>query len=91
MDYVQTPPAERQQMLEAIGVDHADDLFANLPEAFRLKHPLALAGLPESGVKEEKYVYPVRYRVAPDIDEGIVPLPEDAEQDTGRETELASH
>lgn len=47
MDYVQVTDPQRRTMLDAIGVDSVDDLYANLPPAYRLKEPLDLAGLPK--------------------------------------------
>lgn len=46
MDYVQITPRERQEMLEAIGVRSVEELYANLPEQYRLSKPLSLTGLP---------------------------------------------
>ena len=45
MNYVQITEDQRQAMLKTIGVATADDLYANLPQAYRLKQPLALTGL----------------------------------------------
>ena len=42
MDYVQVTDAERQQMLETIGVKAVDDLYSSLPQRFRLPRPLDL-------------------------------------------------
>mgnify|MGYP001608405514 CR=1 FL=1 len=49
--YVPHNPDEFQKMLEAIGVKQVDELFADIPEAFRLKRPLSLPdGLSEAEV-----------------------------------------
>lgn len=45
MDYVQITESQREAMLRAIGAKDIDDLYANLPEPFRLKEPLQLPGL----------------------------------------------
>ena len=42
MRYLPKSPAERHAMLAAIGVRSIDDLFASIPEEFRLKKPLSL-------------------------------------------------
>jgi len=47
-------------MLDACGVAHADELFAHLPEAVRLKRPLAL----DAGVSEYEIVQYFRDRAA---------------------------
>jgi glycine dehydrogenase subunit 1 len=47
-------------MLDACGVAHADELFAHLPEAVRLKRPLALA----PGISEYEIVQYFRDRAA---------------------------
>src|SRR5271169_1708364 len=44
MRYLPKSPAERQEMLAAIGVKSIEDLFSSIPEAFRLKRPLNLPG-----------------------------------------------
>ena len=43
MRYLPKSDSERREMLEACGVGSAEDLFAHLPEAVRLKEPLRLA------------------------------------------------
>jgi glycine dehydrogenase subunit 1 len=51
MRYLPKSPAERQEMLAAIGANSMDDLFSSIPERFRLKRPLQLPGpLSESEV-----------------------------------------
>jgi glycine dehydrogenase subunit 1 len=51
MRYLPKSPAERQEMLAAIGAKSMDDLFSSIPERFRLKRPLQLPGpLSESEV-----------------------------------------
>ncbi len=40
MSYVLNTPADREAMLESIGVGSVDDLFANIPPGLRLKRPL---------------------------------------------------
>jgi glycine dehydrogenase subunit 1 len=51
--YTSATPDDRSQMLDAIGVDSADELFAQIPEALRLDRPLALPdGLSEPEVFE---------------------------------------
>ncbi len=44
MRYLPKSPSERKQMLDAIGVRSVDELFASIPEQFRLKKPLNLPG-----------------------------------------------
>jgi glycine dehydrogenase subunit 1 len=44
MRYLPKSPAERQEMLAAIGVKSAEELFSTIPEAYRLKKPLNLPG-----------------------------------------------
>jgi glycine cleavage system P protein (glycine dehydrogenase) subunit 1 len=44
MRYLPKSPAERREMLAAIGARSIDDLFASIPEQFRLKAPLRLPG-----------------------------------------------
>ena len=44
MRYLPKSPAERQEMLAAIGAQSIDDLFASIPAEFRLKAPLNLPG-----------------------------------------------
>ncbi|HYA64230.1 MAG TPA: aminomethyl-transferring glycine dehydrogenase subunit GcvPA [Candidatus Sulfotelmatobacter sp.] len=42
MRYLPKSPAERQQMLAAIGAKSIEELFSSIPEAYRLKKPLNL-------------------------------------------------
>ena len=51
MDYVQLTDDQRETMLQAIGVDHVEDLYANLPDECRLKNPPVLTGL-DKGLSE---------------------------------------
>jgi len=44
MRYLPKSPAERQEMLAAIGVKSIDELFSSIPDAYRLKEPLHLPG-----------------------------------------------
>jgi glycine dehydrogenase subunit 1 len=44
MRYLPKSPAERAEMLGAIGVKSAEELFSNIPEKYRLKKPLNLPG-----------------------------------------------
>ena len=44
MRYLPKSPAERQEMLAAIGVQSVEELFSSIPEAYRLKKPLNLPG-----------------------------------------------
>jgi glycine dehydrogenase subunit 1 len=44
MRYLPKSPAEREEMLAAIGVKSIEDLFSSIPEAYRLKKPLDLPG-----------------------------------------------
>jgi len=44
MRYLPKSPDERREMLASIGARSIDDLFASIPEQFRLKAPLALPG-----------------------------------------------
>ncbi len=52
--YVSATDADRREMLAAIGVDTIEELFADIPEALRLRRLLALdAGLSEQEVYDE--------------------------------------
>jgi glycine dehydrogenase subunit 1 len=42
MRYLPKSPSERQEMLAAVGVQSADELFESIPEKFRLREPLLL-------------------------------------------------
>ncbi|HEX4380447.1 MAG TPA: hypothetical protein VH022_10460, partial [Candidatus Acidoferrum sp.] len=44
MRYLPKSPAERQEMLAAIGAKSIDDLFSSIPERYRLKQALKLPG-----------------------------------------------
>jgi glycine dehydrogenase subunit 1 len=44
MRYLPKSPAERQEMLAAIGVKNIEELFSSIPEKYRLKKPLNLPG-----------------------------------------------
>src|SRR5256712_4235135 len=44
MRYLPKSPAERQQMLTAIGAKSIDELFSEIPERFRLRQALSLPG-----------------------------------------------
>jgi glycine dehydrogenase subunit 1 len=44
MRYLPKSPAERQEMLAAIGLKSIDELFSSIPEAYRLKEALNLPG-----------------------------------------------
>jgi glycine dehydrogenase subunit 1 len=44
MRYLPKSPAERQEMLAAIGVKNVEELFSSIPEKYRLKKPLGLPG-----------------------------------------------
>jgi glycine cleavage system P protein (glycine dehydrogenase) subunit 1 len=44
MRYLPKSPAEREEMLAAIGVQSIEELFSSIPEAYRLKKPLDLPG-----------------------------------------------
>ena len=44
MRYLPKSPAERQEMLAAIGTRSIDDLFSSIPERYRLREPLKLPG-----------------------------------------------
>jgi glycine dehydrogenase subunit 1 len=44
MRYLPKSPAERREMLEAIGVESIDKLFTSIPEKFRLREALNLPG-----------------------------------------------
>ena len=52
--YTSATDADRQAMLEAIGVDSIDDLFADVPEGLRLGRPL---DLPDGKPEQEVYGY----------------------------------
>jgi glycine dehydrogenase subunit 1 len=44
MRYLPKSPAERQEMMAAIGVKSIEELFSSIPEAYRLRKPLNLPG-----------------------------------------------
>src|SRR5271155_1573583 len=44
MRYLPKSPAERDEMLAAIGAESIDDLFSSIPERFRLREALKLPG-----------------------------------------------
>ncbi len=44
MRYLPKSPAERQEMLSAIGAKSIDELFSSIPERYRLRQPLNLPG-----------------------------------------------
>src|SRR6202521_5322994 len=44
MRYLPKSPAERQEMLAAIGVKNVEELFSSIPEKYRLRKPLNLPG-----------------------------------------------
>jgi glycine dehydrogenase subunit 1 len=44
MRYLPKSPAERQEMLAAIGVKNVEELFSSIPEKYRLKKALNLPG-----------------------------------------------
>jgi glycine dehydrogenase subunit 1 len=44
MRYLPKSPAERQEMLSAIGAQSIDELFSSIPERYRLRQPLKLPG-----------------------------------------------
>src|SRR4030081_2066639 len=44
MRYLPKSPAERQEMLSAIGAKSIDELFSSIPERFRLREALKLPG-----------------------------------------------
>ena len=44
MRYLPKSPAERQEMLAAIGAKSIDELFSSVPESYRLKQTLKLPG-----------------------------------------------
>ncbi|HET7507732.1 MAG TPA: glycine dehydrogenase, partial [Solirubrobacterales bacterium] len=51
--YTSATPDDRQEMLDAIGVDSVDELFEQIPEPLRLGRPLSLPdGLSEAEVYE---------------------------------------
>ncbi len=51
--YTSATPADRDEMLAAIGVESVDELFGQIPEPLRLDRPLALpAGMGEAEVYE---------------------------------------
>src|SRR5271154_3714184 len=49
MRYLPKSPAERQEMLAAIGAKSAEELFHSIPERYRLKKPLNLPGAMAEG------------------------------------------
>jgi glycine dehydrogenase subunit 1 len=44
MRYLPKSPAERQEMLAAIGAKSIDELFSSIPEKYRLREPLKIPG-----------------------------------------------
>ncbi len=44
MRYLPKSPAERQEMLAAIGVQSVEELFSTIPEAYRLEKTIESAG-----------------------------------------------
>ncbi len=54
MRYLPKSPAERQEMLAAIGAKSIDELFFSIPEKYRLREPLKLPG-PYSEAEIIKY------------------------------------
>jgi len=44
MRYLPKSPAEREEMLAAIGLDSIEELFSSIPERYRLRAPLNLPG-----------------------------------------------
>ena len=44
MRYLPKSPAERKEMLAAIGANSIAELFSAIPEAYRLNKPLKLPG-----------------------------------------------
>src|ERR1700704_6322689 len=44
MRYLPKSPAERHEMLSAVGVESIDELFSSIPERFRLREALKLPG-----------------------------------------------
>jgi glycine dehydrogenase subunit 1 len=44
MRYLPKSPAERQEMLAAVGAKSIEELFSSIPERYRLKNPLQLPG-----------------------------------------------
>ena len=60
MRYLPKSDSERRLMLDACGVSSAEDLFAHLPEAVRLRRPLELA----PGISEYEIVDYFRQRAA---------------------------
>src|SRR6266850_2581426 len=44
MRYLPKSPAERQEMLAAIGAKSIEELFSSIPECFRLREPLKIPG-----------------------------------------------
>ncbi len=55
MNYVQITEDQRRAMLQAIGVERVEELYGNLPKAYRLDAPPQLDGLP-SGKSELELV-----------------------------------
>ncbi|HZV59739.1 MAG TPA: aminomethyl-transferring glycine dehydrogenase subunit GcvPA [Candidatus Eremiobacteraceae bacterium] len=54
MRYLPKSPAERKEMLAAVGAKSIEELFSTIPERFRLKKPLSLPG-PYSEVEIIEY------------------------------------
>ncbi|PYT54787.1 MAG: glycine dehydrogenase, partial [Acidobacteria bacterium] len=44
MRYLPKSPAERQEMLAAIGAKSVSELFSGIPERYRLREPLKIPG-----------------------------------------------
>ncbi|MAG58025.1 MAG: aminomethyl-transferring glycine dehydrogenase [Planctomycetes bacterium] len=54
MRYSGITKRDRELMLDEVGVGHVDDLFSSVPDAVRMKEPLAVKGpLPEATLKAE--------------------------------------
>ncbi len=54
MRYLPKSPAERREMLDVIGARSIENLFASIPEPFRLNEPLRLPG-PMSEAENSDY------------------------------------
>src|SRR5260370_35160256 len=56
MRYLPKSPAERQEMLAAIGAESIDELFSSIPERFRLREALKIPG-PYSEAEAIRYFH----------------------------------
>ena len=68
-NYLPNTEQDRQEMLAAIGVNSVDDLFADIPEAVRLKRPLSLP----SAISELELAKVMQDKAEANIHAGVMP------------------